>query len=65
MILSLSIVIKGKLEGLEPVAIMMFFASTVSDVPSAFTATCVASTKEPNPSRYSNIIFIHQIFYST
>ena len=40
IILSLSNVIKGKLDGFEPVAIMIFFASMVSDVPSALaTAT--------------------------
>jgi hypothetical protein len=35
MILSLSILINGKEDGFEP-AIIMFFASTVSVVPSAF-----------------------------
>ncbi|MNW15383.1 hypothetical protein D3C71_2138680 [compost metagenome] len=40
----------GKEDGFEPVAITVYFASIVSDVPSAFaTAMCVASTKEPKP----------------
>ena len=52
MIRSLSIVIKGNEEGFEPVAMIIFLASKVSEVPSAFaTATCVASTKEPKPSK--------------
>ena len=52
MILSLSNLINGKVDGFEPVAIMIFFASIVSDLPSALvTATWVASTNEPNPSK--------------
>ena len=51
IILSLSNLIKGKVEGFEPVAIIMVAPSIVSDEPSAFAiATWVASTKEPNPS---------------
>ena len=52
MILSLSILIKGRLDGFEPVAIMIFFPSKVSVELSAFvTKTWVASTKEPKPSK--------------
>ncbi|MNE16945.1 hypothetical protein D3C80_1099070 [compost metagenome] len=50
MILSLSILMKGKEDGLDPVAIIIFLASIVSELPSAFAiATWVASTKDPNP----------------
>jgi hypothetical protein len=45
IILSLSIFYEGKEEGFEPVAIMIFLASMVSEVPSR-TTTCVASTNE-------------------
>ena len=42
----------GKEDGFEPVAIIIFFASSVSEVPSAFsTATWVASINEPFPSK--------------
>ena len=50
MILSLSNLINGKLDGLEPVAIMIFFDSMISEEPSAFvTFTEVALSNEPNP----------------
>ena len=44
--------IKGKLEGFEPVAIMMFLDSIISDEPSFLvTLTEVALSKEPTPSK--------------
>jgi hypothetical protein len=44
IILSLSILIKGKEDGFEPVAIMMFFSSSiVSVVPSALQQQHVSS----------------------
>ena len=50
MILSLSSLIKGKLEGLEPVAIIIFFDSMISEEPSALvTFTEVALSNEPTP----------------
>ena len=52
MMRSLSKVMKGKLAGLDPVAIMAYLVSMVSEVPSAWvTAICVASTKEPTPCK--------------
>ena len=44
-------VIKGNEEGLDPVAIIIFFPSIVSDFPSDLVIlTCVALSNEPNPS---------------
>ena len=52
MILSLSNLIKGKEDGFEPVAIIIFLPSITSEVPSALvTLILVLLSKEPNPSK--------------
>ena len=55
---SLSKEIKGKLAGFEPVAMIILVPSIVSSEPSFFVIfTCVASTKDPIPSKTS-ILFL-------
>ena len=58
IILSLSNLIKGKVAGFEPVAIIMLVPSITSEEPSFLAIfTCVLSTKEPKPSKTS-ILFL-------
>ena len=64
MIRSLSIVIKGKDDGLEPVAIIVFLAEICSTEPSCFvTLIVVAFSKDQTPSK--TVILFLSIKYLT
>ena len=50
MIRSLSTGMNGKIVGLEPVAMMIFFADKTSELPSSFvTFTVLAESNDPKP----------------
>ena len=58
MIRSLSTGIKGKIVGLEPVAMIIFLAEITSEEPSSFvTFTVLAESNEPKPWKVVILFF--------